>query len=217
MTDEKKKGTRFTFIDALLILVVMALAAFVCLYFINQNKSSTEIEGNVRYALKINYLDNDSTAKLAAGDMLYDKSGTVFIGKIKSITTVPSVYSYIPEGSRESETAYYPDKSDITVLVEIYAQSNGIKYEADDFEFYVGKEIEFRTKKISLFGKCIAVFHDDQTTTSQDTTSPTETTTSSTPSSLEQTTSSEETTTTADSTTLSSIEETTTSPLSSAA
>ncbi len=133
--NETKKA-RFNFIDALIILVILAIiGAAVYLIAMERHANRSANLGNVDYIVRISGVDEDALAFIAVGDTVKDSVSGEVMGIIRAVKTEKTAYygSFAKQNADGSYTlakSLYPDRYDVYVTISANAaiDARGIYY-----------------------------------------------------------------------------------------
>lgn len=133
--NETKKA-RFNFIDALIILVILAIVgAAVYLIAMESRVNRSANLGNVDYIVRISGVSEDALAFIAVGDTVKDSVSGEVMGTIRSVKTEKTAYygSFAKknaDGSYALAKSQYPDRYDVYVTISANAvqDARGIYY-----------------------------------------------------------------------------------------
>lgn len=133
--NETKKA-RFNFIDALIILVILAIiGAAVYLIAMDRHTNRSANLGNVDYVVRISGASEDALAFITIGDTVKDSVSGEVMGIIRAVRTEKSPYygSYAKkadDGSYSLTKSQYPDRYDVYVTISANAtiDARGIYY-----------------------------------------------------------------------------------------
>lgn len=140
------KKHKFTWIDALIIAVVVVLLAGTYVkFFVKDTTSVTAQVEEFTYQLRIEGLRQCSVDSLQVGDKLYDNEGKGYVGEIASIEIFPATTTYIDPDGIISEI---PIEDKFDVLLTVAAEGtvrNGV-YSMGTYDIQVSRYSTYFTK-----------------------------------------------------------------------
>lgn len=140
------KKHKFTWIDALVIAVVLLLIVGTCVKFFAKDSTSVTHE-NVQftYQLKIEDVREFTANALQVGDTVYDNEGKGAVGVITDIAVVPATTVYTaPNG--EAVEAEMEGRCDITLTLSAEGVSTGDTYKVGTYTLRANKSAVYFTK-----------------------------------------------------------------------
>ena len=146
--------TRFNVFDLVLCLVLLSLAVGLVLYLapLGQNRQ------NATFTLSVSGVREGFLARLSTLDTVYDQSGNVVLGKIKSISYTPDTLSLTDPKTGETVVTDYPEGTLYTLVLEISTENASLSEEGELTVFGTliaeGKTLSVRTQKLALAGIC---------------------------------------------------------------
>lgn len=152
---------RINIIDILIVLILAAAIAVFGYYAMGKwetnNSLGSESAETLEYTLFVNGVGEEFKDLFVEGDSLREVRKGADLGVIKSV----SVSNMRQSALNSDEGTYiineYPDKYDITIVVNsAYKKGNNGPY-IDDVELKVGKTLTFRTEHIAVKGVILDV------------------------------------------------------------
>lgn len=140
------KKHRFSWIDGLIIAVVLVLIAGTCVKFLVKDKTSaTRQTVSFTYELKISSVRQYTVDALQVGDTLYEEEGKGAVGTISSITTTPAKATiYLPDGTISEGISDERMDVVLTVTAEGYPEDGG--YKVGTYHILVNSSTVYFTK-----------------------------------------------------------------------
>lgn len=155
------KKHKFTWIDGLVIAVVVLLIAGTCVKFLVADKTVVTRETiPITYQIKIQGVRQFTIDALQVGDTVYEKEGKGAVGVIENITVEPgqSTAPYPDGTARSVETE---ERYDVTVTLSADAVLDGSVYRVGVYGICVGRETEYFTKYSIWHGTVSAILGAD--------------------------------------------------------
>ena len=133
--NETKKA-RFNFIDALIILVILAIiGAAVYLIVMDRHTNRSANLGNVDYVVRISGASEEALAFITVGDTVKDSVSGEVMGIIRAVRTEKTTYygtyaKKADDGTYALTKSQYPDRYDVYVTISANAtiDARGIYY-----------------------------------------------------------------------------------------
>lgn len=148
-----EKKIRFTFIDALVILVVIAVAAFVGVKFFGKNISgAASLENTYIVSYYFEEVPDFAADAISVGDPVSDETKKVGLGVITDVKKEESVY-YAPASDGKMVKSPKEGYSSVTLTTEVSASEfdHGIKVAGN--EYVVGHSITLYAGKGKIWGR----------------------------------------------------------------
>lgn len=151
-----EKKIKFTWIDALIVLIVIAVAAIGAVKFAPSLFVKTE-RSKAEFTILISEKDESFAEAMSVGDRvtlsLTEKDG----GVIKDIKTEPAQLMVFDSISGVYKIQSLEDKSDIYVTVEADAEATELAIKTGDTKIRVGEQVPVRGKGYAANGYIIEV------------------------------------------------------------
>lgn len=152
----KEKKRRFNFIDVILLIIIIAVAASLVYVFVSpyvdqvMNKASQK---TIRYEIMVEAVSDDIEYRIENGDIVYDTETLNEIGKVVTVEYADKLIS-TKDAEGNAKTSVYPGVKDIRITVEAKVSvANGI-YEINGYAIAAGKDIPFRMAGYTDMGVC---------------------------------------------------------------
>ncbi len=149
MIQEKKK-VRFNFIDAIIIIVILAvIGAAVLLITGDMKQSRSTSDGKIEFEVRITQVDEKNLSLIKVGDTVKDSSTGKVIGTIVNVETKKSVYygntAISENGVLTLPQTEYADQYDVYILISAEANkdSRGI-YSIGSTRIVIGSPVYFK-------------------------------------------------------------------------
>ncbi len=156
---EAKRG-RFNIVDALLILVMLALC-FAALYIadpFNWFSANTVRDTTLKYVVEIKEVNDDVKTNVKVGDRVFNSHTNNDIGKVTFLKTQPSYRWEYVEGGAEMIKKTVAGKSDVFVTVDVICTyEKGVGYTVDGQQIAVGMPITVRTSGFVGSGYVVSI------------------------------------------------------------
>ena len=154
MKETMGKKHKFNFVDAVIILIVLALVALVAFIFIFQGSSFvSKIFGGggekkeIYYAVEVNQIRES---------LVTDAVRNYKIGTIVGVLTGDS--EYIGGDSEGNAVATkYPGYQSLILIIKAEAVNNGREYSIDGYGIQNGANVNFNSPNLSATGYCIGL------------------------------------------------------------
>lgn len=140
------KKHKFTWIDGLVILVVLVLLAGTCIKFLFNDKTAvTAEESTFQYQLEINGIRQISVDCLQVGDILYDNEGKAEVGTIIAIDVAPAETVIIQDdGTLVQGTS--ENRYDVVLTLEAQGTKEAGYYQVGTYDIKVNQYSTYFTK-----------------------------------------------------------------------
>lgn len=164
MSSNKQKA-RFNFIDALIILIILAVVgAAVYLIAVGGTIELTpSLKGTVNYTVRLSSVEADALPLIRENDTVKDSSTGKVIGTVRSIKTEKAKHygtTAIPaeKGGYTIAATEYADRYDVyvTVSTEAVKDKNGISRIAD-IRLLVGSQVNFKVPSFTMVSYIVKV------------------------------------------------------------
>ena len=162
--NETKKA-RFNFIDALIILVILAIiGAAVYLVAMERHTNRSANLGNVDYVVRISGVSEDALAFITVGDTVKDSVSGETMGIIRAVRTEKTAYygSFAKknaDGNYVLTKSQYPDRYDVYVTISANAveDARGIYY-LGTTKLLTGSAVYFKVPSFAAVSYVIEVY-----------------------------------------------------------
>ena len=153
-----RKNGRFNFIDAILILLILAVITALVMYFLPGIRSyfTNEDYENVVYVIEIKSVESEFVSKIQINDVVYDATRSYKIGTVKNVEVGDCSELVYNEGTGLAEMKQHPELKNITVTVVCDAvYTNGEGYSVNGQRIAVGRKYDLRFPEFSGSGYCV--------------------------------------------------------------
>jgi len=157
--DSKKVKFRFNLIDALLIFVILAAAAFLAYIFLSSDinlfagKKITAIE----YTVEIRQAREEFRGLIDIDDSVTDSVTLYSIGKVSDVSYTESQYIGVNRRTGELVYSTYPDHICITITIRAEAEVTDEGYIIGGYTLGVGKTVALRVPDYTGEGYCTTI------------------------------------------------------------
>jgi hypothetical protein len=158
----KKRAVRFNFIDVLIILAVLLIAAIVVNMFMPLSffsKFNKTIERQIQFTVEITALDENFIDKVTENQTVIDAVSKYEIGKVMTVDC-NTHYSELQYNESEASgwLSPYADKYNMLVTITVLAEyTEGEGYSVGDRRIAVGEKMSLRFPNFAAEGYCIAL------------------------------------------------------------
>lgn len=162
--NDKVKGKKFNFIDALIILLVVAVIGVVAYLFLNNKIFSAEEKTEILYTIRIPLVKNEllpDIKKLEKGMTITDSVRGYALGTIEKVEITQATANYANRSNATYKKGEYPDYSKIVITVRADAVEELYGFDLKGYKIMVGEQIHFRTPYFISYGNCTSVSYAD--------------------------------------------------------
>lgn len=158
----KKRAVRFNFIDVLIILAVLLIAAIVVNMFVPLSifgRFNKTVERQIQYTVEITALDETFIDKVAENQMVIDSVSKYELGRVMTVDC-NTHYSELKYNESEASgwLSPYADKYNMLVTITVLAEyTEGKGYCVGDKRIAVGEKMSLRFPNFAAEGYCIAL------------------------------------------------------------
>lgn len=153
----EKLKFRFNFIDAVLIVVILAAAALLAYIFlssdINLLDSNKKVE--IEYKVGIRQAREEFRDFITISDQVTDTVTQYALGEVVNVEYTPTRYTGVNHNTGELVFSDYPEHIDIIVTIRAQATASGDVYSLGGYKVAVGKAIALRVPDFISEGYCI--------------------------------------------------------------
>lgn len=122
--DNEKKKYRFSVIDAIVIIAVVAVIAFCASKMFSVLKSDPlSANDTYRVKLEMKIMREGFSDNFKPGDLIYDRIMNNYCGKIIEVSESPSTKTTVSSEDGTVKVVSVPEKCDITFILEIESDS----------------------------------------------------------------------------------------------
>lgn len=151
------KKHRFTWMDGLLLAVILLLIAGTCVKFLNKDISAVSQElTEFDYKVEICGVRKFTVDALQVGDSLYGAEGKGQLGVISDIEVAPAETTYADSEGKIHQTTI-EGKYDIFLTITAQGISQGDIYKVGTYEIRMNKSYECFTKYVTTSGTIIGI------------------------------------------------------------
>lgn len=154
------KKHKFNIIDALIIIVILAIIA-VAAFFLLRDKPTEEVKQTVaiEYVVEFRKVRNELSDKISVGDKVVDSVAKYHIGEVIAVSAVDAVFSNGNDfTSGTAVVGTYPGYSDVRMTVSAEAVISGGRYViSGGYNVSVGSRVDVRTPNYNGTGYCTAI------------------------------------------------------------
>lgn len=140
------KKHKFTWIDGLVILVVLVLIIGTCIkFFLKEETAVTTEEKTFQYQLEINGLRQVSVDSIQVGDTLYDNSGKGEVGTIIDVRVTPAEITIVRDNGTVIDGTV-ENRFDVILTVEAEGNRQEGYYQIGTYDIKVNQYSTYFTK-----------------------------------------------------------------------
>lgn len=152
------KKHKFTWLDGLVIAVVILLIAGTCYKFQSGNTAGDTVQetAQFQYQLRIKNAYSYISEHLQIGDSVYETQTSSLMGVIQDISIAPATATYTTS-TGEVLFAEKEDCVDITLTLSAEGIVSGATYKIGNFVLFANKESTFHTKYSSWSAEIISI------------------------------------------------------------
>lgn len=153
-----RKYGKFNFIDAILILIVLAIIIAAISYFLPgiTNRLAGAEEVSIEYTIEFPCVNDAFVTKIKVNDVVYDSSQNYKIGIVRTVENDNYSTLIYNENTGMAEFKQHPDMKNITVTITAtatYKENEG--YIINGQRIAVGKQFNVRFPNFSGTGNCV--------------------------------------------------------------
>lgn len=156
------KKHKFNWVDGLVIVVVLLLAAGTCLKFLVMDTTAVGRETvPFTYQVRISGVRQYTVDAIAVGDSLYEKEGKGYVGVIESVTAEPAMsMAAYPDGTAKD----VPVEGRFDVVVTVTAEGTPDRgvYKVGTYGIRVGHSASYFTKYSEWDGTVVSLTENKQ-------------------------------------------------------
>lgn len=151
-----KTKTRFNLLDAVIICVLLLLAALLVFYFVPRNEQGE----SASVVLELSRVRDEFVPLLSEGDAVYDQSGTVRLGTIRSIEKTREQLTLPDATTGENTSTLYPvgTLSHVTLTVALenaIPEDGGLS--VGSVQLLRAEPVFLRTERFSMTAHCTQI------------------------------------------------------------
>ena len=156
-----KKKIRFTIMDALILLVILAAVAALLYVFVFNDLSSMHTAAaethTLTYVVEVTAIDEEQAAKVLPGATVINSASKIAIGTVTAVETRP--YMYMGTNKAEGSLVLNPVDGKVNLYLTVQADAvlDGISYSVNGFEVYVGGLVHMAFNDVVCSGYCISL------------------------------------------------------------
>lgn len=156
--EEKQRRARFTFFDALILLVILA-AAFVGWYLLrgrNAGASAEELPPvtSITYRIDVKKVREEYKNAAQTGDSVKEGTSNASIGTIINVTVLPYYEEVADEEAGMYSLPAYPNMYTVRLTIRADATLSGNKLMVDGKQIAVGQQYSLQTAHFAGTGFC---------------------------------------------------------------
>lgn len=152
-----KRKLRFNFIDVLIILVILAVAA-VLLYVFVLSDNNDQIEelnySNIQYVIEIQNVDKQFEGAVQVGQLVKEAVKQKYIGTVSGVEAVPYQMKTFDYELGIETVSYVEDKITLKITIDAQAVETDRAFTVDGYEIRVGKSYSLALPNMYCSGFC---------------------------------------------------------------
>ncbi len=151
-----KKKRKFNVVDAVIILIVLAVIAVAVLLLTQRSGSVEEVLTEIEYNVELRTIRDEFADNFAAGVQLIDSAAKYRLGEIVAVSVEAATFTGTNLVTGELVYSDYPEHSDVTLTVRAKASvdENGLYVLDGGYKLSVGRTIYVRTPDYVGAGYC---------------------------------------------------------------
>ncbi len=161
MKQEAKNKRRFNFVDAVILLLILAAVALAAFIFVFKGPSFfTNLIGGqqkeIYYAVELSRVREELVGNVQPGDKVRDGVRNYDIGTV--VGTLSGDCEHIgaaPDGT--AVAGGYPGYQSLIVIISARAANTGYEYSIGGYDLQPGAEVSFKTPGLSGTGFCVGL------------------------------------------------------------
>ena len=156
-----KAKIRFNLMDALILLVALAVIALLLYVFVFSETSSVQSAAaeqyELTYVVEVTGIEEEFAEMIAVGDTAIDSSKKMHIGTVTAVEVQP--YTHMGTNLHEGTLVLNPVDDYVNLYITIRADATleGISYTISGYDIYVGKGVNLAFSDIVCSGYCISL------------------------------------------------------------
>lgn len=157
----QKRKTSFNIIDALIIILVLAVCVAAYFLFFGSRQSSTDEENSevakVRYVLQVNELPAKYSDNIKVDENVIDYGTHTSAGTVVAVDYENYVYVGHDKTTGEQKLTAVDDYVNLYITVEGDAVMKDQTYYVNDTSLYIGKRLDMMMPELFCSGYCISL------------------------------------------------------------
>ena len=157
---KKPRAFRFNFIDALLLLIILAAVGVLAYIFISADVdivSSGSGTVGIVYEVEVRQAREEFKGLINIGDKVVDSVTLYDIGEVVNVTYADAQYTGVNKAEGVLVFSPYPEHINIIMTVKATAKMNEGLYMLGGYEMQVGKRVSFRVPGYTAEGFCTVI------------------------------------------------------------
>ncbi len=156
-----KTKTRFTIMDALILIAILAVIAVLLYVFVFNDLSSMHTAAAethaLTYVVEVSAIEEEQAAKILPGDTVINSATKVAIGTVTAVETRP--YMHMGTNKTEGSLVLNPVDGQVNLYLTVQAEAvlDSISYNINGFDVYVGSLVHMAFNDIVCSGYCISL------------------------------------------------------------
>ena len=159
--ENAKRRFRFNFIDALLLIVIIAVAALLVYIFTSDDGFGTVDTVTIEYQVLISGIRDEFKDLVQIGDKVIDSVGLFEIGEITDVKYSQYMYAVNDEVNGVTVMTEYPEHSEMEVHIRAEASVEDGLYYINGYKIAVGTLVSMRTPNFVEQGYCTVITEAD--------------------------------------------------------
>ena len=157
--NKEKKAVRFGFVDALIILLVLAVVGGGLWFFFGSMIFDDGYDAKITYEVRLTAIKSEFTSRIQYGDDVYDSVYGEFIGTVAKVRTEPYTEQVLNKATGEFEKTVKSGYYNVYITIDATARYSDKEhtYFAADTEIKVGKPIDVRLQNFCASGYCTSL------------------------------------------------------------
>lgn len=158
-TTKEKRAWRFTALDLIILVVLLAVAAAVVWFFgpFRDGEAGKDAQVNIEYTIEIKGMEEEYLGNIRVGDIVIDSVTKKGIGTVTAVETMPLVDYVLNTEDGVMMEKEYPGRSTILVTVSSPATVNERGYNIDGYRVAIGVLHYLQLPNFVGIGYCIGV------------------------------------------------------------
>lgn len=159
---QKRKST-FNIIDALIVLLVVAVGLGVYFLFFRQSSDVVEEDqpapqnARIRYVLQVSEIKNEYTDNIQIGEKVIEYGTRTSVGEVTAVGNEEYVYVGHDKTTGQQKLTPLKDYSNLYITVEGNATMKSELYYINENAMYVGRKIDMFLPDLFCTGTCISL------------------------------------------------------------
>ncbi len=156
-----KTKTRFTIMDGVILLIILAVVAVLLYVFVFSDLASMHTAAaethTLTYVVEVAALDEEQASKILPGDTVINSASKIAIGTVTAVEMRP--YMYMGTNKNEGSLVLNPVDGKVNLYLTVQADAilDGISYTVNGYDVYVGALVHMSFNDIVCSGYCISL------------------------------------------------------------